>query len=261
MEIWQAIVLGAVQGFTEFLPVSSSGHLLLVQRWFGISENVTFYSVMLHLGTLVPVTIVLRREIVSLFKKPFNKLINLIIATVPAGVAGLLLGVFVDIDAVFSERIWLLALSFLITAAALFFAETRGKKQQIHNPINRKTSFIMGLGQSVGVICGISRSGATITASVVAKADREEAANFTFLMSIPVILAAVGLATVKTLREGSLGGAEFLPVAFGVLSASVTGYIAISFMLKLIKKANYKWFGLYLVLLSFAVMLSFVFGI
>ena len=86
MEIWQAIVLGVVQGFTEFLPVSSSGHLILLQNWFGIQENVIFYSIMLHLGTLIPVIIVLWKEILALFKKPFTKFGYLVLATIPAGI-------------------------------------------------------------------------------------------------------------------------------------------------------------------------------
>ena len=117
MNVWQAIILGAVQGLAEFLPVSSSGHLILLQHWLGIENNVVFYSVMLHLGTLLPVIVVLWREIISLFKKPCSKLLYLVVATVPAGVIGIILAVAVDLDALFSEHIWLLAIAFAFTAA------------------------------------------------------------------------------------------------------------------------------------------------
>ena len=130
MNIWQAILLGAVQGLAEFLPVSSSGHLILLQHWLGIENNVVFYSVMLHLGTLLPVIVVLWREIVSLFKKPFNNLLYLVVATVPAGVIGIIFAVALDLDALFSEHIWLLAIAFAFTAAELLFAERRAKKNR-----------------------------------------------------------------------------------------------------------------------------------
>ena len=250
MEIWQAIVLGAVQGFTEFLPVSSSGHLILLQNWFGIEDNVIFYSIMLHLGTLIPVAIVLWKQIMELFKKPFTKFWYLVIATIPAGIIGIIFSKVFDLDSVFTDNVWLLSITFLITAIEMLFSEFRAKKVQMINPVNLKSSFIMGCGQAVGVLPGVSRSGSTVTAGVLAKVDKTENANFTFLMSIPIILAAIMLESVDFISAGNVGSVDFIPVVLGVLTAALTGYIAISFMLKLIKKANYKWFSLYLVLLS-----------
>ena len=211
MSIWQAIVLGAVQGFAEFLPISSSGHLILFQHWFKIENNVMFYSVMLHIGTLIPVVIVLWKEIVALFKKPFNKMLYLIIATVPAGVIGIIFALFLDLDTLFSEHIWLLAVSFAFT-----------------------------------------------TFGVIGKVDKDANASFTFLMSIPIILAAALLESVKCVKSGTIGEVSVLPLVFGVITAAVTGYIAISFMLKLIKKANYKWFSLYLALMCVATVITAV---
>ena len=250
MEIWQAIVLGAVQGFTEFLPVSSSGHLILLQNWFGITENVIFYSVMLHLGTLVPVLLVLYKEVFALFKKPFNKLWFLILATIPAGVVGIIFSKVIDLDSLFANNVWLLSITFLITAGEMLYSEYRCKKVQMLNEINTKTSFIMGCGQAVGVLPGISRSGTTITFGCLANVKRERNANFTFIMSIPIILAAVLLESVDMIKGGGIGSVDIIPLIFGVLTALICGYIAIKFMLKIIKKANYKWFSLYLVLIS-----------
>ena len=248
MEIWQAIVLGAVQGFTEFLPVSSSGHLMLLQNWFGI-EEAFFYSVMLHIGTLIPVFIVLWKEIWAIFKKPFNKFGYLVIATIPAGIIGIIFTKILDVDVLFENNIWLLSITFLITATELLFAERRCKKVEMINPINLKTSAIMGCGQAVGVLPGISRSGTTITSGTIAKVNRNENANFTFLMSIPIILAAVVLEGYDCIK-GGIVVENFPALILGIVSAAVCGYVAIKFMLALIKKANYKWFSLYLAVLS-----------
>ena len=98
MEIWQAIVLGAVQGLTEFLPVSSSGHLILLQNWFGITEGVIFFSLMLHLGTLVPVIIVLWKEILATLKRPYNKFLYWVVASIPAGIVGIIFSVAFDVS-------------------------------------------------------------------------------------------------------------------------------------------------------------------
>ena len=250
MEIWQAIVLGAVQGFSEFLPVSSSGHLILLQHWFGITEGVLFYSIMLHVGTLIPVIIVLWKEILALFKKPFNKLLYLIVATIPAGILGVVVKLVVDLDAIFSAHIWLLSITFTLTAMELIFAERYSKKVQMLNPINYKSSIIMGAGQGLGIFPGLSRSGTTITFGCIGKVEREQNANFTFLMSIPIIVAAALLEGYDCISSGTIGSIEPMPLILGVLTAALTGYIAITFMLKIIKKANYKWFSLYLVVLS-----------
>ncbi len=256
MEIWQAIILGAVQGFAEFLPVSSSGHLILLQKWFGIEEGVLFFTVMLHLGTLIPVVIVLWSEIVKLFKKPFNLFWCLVLATIPAGVMGIIFSVAIDLDELFANNIWLLGITFLLTAGEMLYSECRAKKVEMLGDINFKSSFIMGCGQAIGVFPGLSRSGTTITFGTLAKVDKEKNANFTFLMSIPIILAAVALQVFKGLTGEGFGDISWLPLIFGVLTAVITGYIAIKFMLKIIKKANYKWFSLYLVLIAISTFIT-----
>ena len=260
MQIWQAIVLGAVQGFSEFLPISSSGHLILIEHWFGIKEGALFYSVMLHIGTLIPVFIVLWKEIIGLFKKPFNKLLYLILATIPAGVVGLILHFTVDLDELFAEKIWLIGITFLLTAGELLFAEIYSKKTPLINPVGAKQALFMGAGQALGVLPGLSRSGTTITFGTMAKTEKGANANFTFLMSIPIILAAAALEGFSCIKEGA-GDISVLPLLFGILTAAVCGYIAIKFMLKIIKKANYKWFSLYLVLLSAATFITYAAGV
>ena len=257
MEIWQAIVLGAVQGFTEFLPVSSSGHLILLQNWFGISQNVVFYSIMLHIGTLIPVVIVLWKQIVGLFKKPFSKFGYLVLATIPAAIVGVVFSVAFDLDLLFTKYYWLLAITFLLTATELIFAERRSKKLEMNNGINVKTAFIMGGGQALGVIPGLSRSGTTITAGCIGKVNREDNANFTFLMSIPIIIAAAAMELIGGIKDGTLVSVSVAPLLIGMVTAAVCGYIAIKFMLKIIKKANYKWFSLYLVGIAIATVVTY----
>ncbi len=258
--IWKSIVLGTVQGLTEFLPVSSSGHLSLLQRVLGYSvegASMTFINVMLHIGTLIPVIFLFRKEILALFKKPFKPLLMLIVATIPAGIVGLL---FNDkIDALFSgeKGLAMLAICFSFTALELLVCETvilcRKKKPK---ELNWQHTVPMGLMQAVALFPGISRSGSTIVAGTVTGAKAEDVAKFSFLMSIPVILgsALVEMKDVIFPESGAvaLGGAEIVGMLFGMVFAAVSGFFAVKVMLKVIQKGNYKWFTLYLVLLSAA---------
>ena len=249
MEIWQAIVLGIVQGLCEFLPVSSSGHLILMQRWLGVTEGGLFFDVMLHIGTLIPVIIVFFKEILELFKKPFKKMILLITATIPAVITGMFLGD--TIDSVFYRgdllSVVLLSVTFVLTAVELFFAEKVSKKAE-SLPLSYKSATIMGLAQGLAILPGLSRSGTVISAGSFSKLERSENASFAFLMSIPIIFGAAVISGYKCVKGGV--NIEIIPLIFGVLSSAIMGYVAIKVMLKVIKKANYKWFSLYLVLLA-----------
>ena len=256
MQIWQAIVLGAVQGFAEFLPVSSSGHLILMQRWLGVTDGGLFFDVMLHGGTLIPVFIIFFKQIIMLFKKPYKKLGLLILATVPAGGTGAFLSSRVE-SAFYSGNLLsacLLAVTFLLTATELFLAEKFGKKRKDLLPLNVNSVTLMGVAQAIAIVPGLSRSGTVISAGVLSKLEKEENASFAFLMSIPIILGAMFISGYKAVK----GGATFepLPIIFGVITSATTGYIAINTMLKVIKKANYKWFSLYLVIMAGASIIS-----
>ena len=259
MQIWQAITLGAVQGLAEFLPISSSGHLLLLQRLFGIEENALFYSVMLHIGTLIPVFIVFFKQIISLFKKPFKKIFLLIVATIPSAVIGVLLGDLIDgvfyKDSTLSAI--LLAVTFLLTATELFIAERVSKRNQNTLPLNFKGATVMGFAQAIAIVPGLSRSGTVISSGVFLRLDREENANFAFLMSIPVILGAALLSGYKCV--GQAISIDVLPLLFGMVTSAVTGYIAINLTLKTIKKANYKWFSIYLIAMAIVSVTEIIF--
>ncbi len=256
--IWKSFVLGAVQGLTEFLPVSSSGHLVFLQKVMGYDlggGSMTFINVMLHFGTLLAVCVVFYKDILGLFKKPFKTLLMLIVATVPAGVVGLL---FNDkIEGLFEgERAFLLlAIFFSVTAILLLLCELIAKSpKRKERDLGWKNAVPMGLMQAVALIPGISRSGSTIVAGTVSGAKTKDVAKFSFLMSIPVILGSVLVELYGFFKAPSFGEGNGLILALGVIvgviSSAVFGFFAIKVMLKVIAKANYKWFALYLILLT-----------
>lgn len=261
MQWWQALVLGFTQGLTEFLPVSSSGHLTFLQKLMGINTGAElFFDIVLHLGTLVAVCAIFWRDILDLFKKPFKTLLYLIVATIPAAIVGLLL------DDIIEEHIMggaytgvYLAIFFLITACVLFATEIFAKRRQNTLPLSWRTTLPMGFAQAVAVLPGISRSGSTIAAGTFAGGSAEDVAKFSFLLSIPIILGSFLVSLVKGILDTERGfaysfeqaGSQFgWCIAIGFIVSAIAGLFAIKVMLAAIKKANYKWFSTYLVLLS-----------
>ncbi|MBE5756566.1 MAG: undecaprenyl-diphosphate phosphatase [Clostridiales bacterium] len=259
MKVWEMILLGFIQGMTEFLPVSSSGHLLIAQKLLGVSsDGYMFYNVMLHIGTLIPVCIIFFKDILGLFKKPFNKLWYLILATIPAGVMGIAFKVFNLEEMLFTSYIPLI-ICYLITAIVLLLAERTARTTAVYKPLNAKRALGMGLAQGIGVFPGISRSGITISGGTFLGLDRDTTASFSFLMSIPIILASALLEGYSAIKGDII--VDALPLICGVISSAVFGYIAIKFMLKLIKKANYKWFSLYIIILIITLVILECLGI
>lgn len=258
MEFWQAIFLGLIQGLTEFLPVSSSGHLVFFQTVFHIEEADMFFDIMLHFGTLVAVFIVFWKDIWALFKRPWKTMLYLIVATIPAAVVGLL---FDDkIEEIFYGGEWL-GIFFLVTAALMFACEIVAKRRKKIYPLCWRTTVPMGLMQAIAVLPGISRSGSTIAAGTFAGAQPKDISKFSFLMSIPVILGSAVIGLKHLIFDG--GFAESVAaypsaghfvgcLILGVAVAALSGFFAIKVMLKVIDAANYKWFSVYLVLLSVA---------
>lgn len=268
MEVWQAILLGLIQGLTEFLPVSSSGHLVLLQRLFGLDGGL-FIPIILHLGTLVAVCTVFFKDIIALFKKPFKTLFLLVLASIPAAVAGLFAGDYIE-EVILNGKYAaiILAIFFLLTATVLFVTEAVAKKRTKGCDICLRTAIPMGLAQAVAVLPAISRSGSTICAGTLAGGRSEEVAKFSFLMSVPVILGSFAVDLAKGLYAGSIqqtfaeGGITFgIAVAVGFIVSALVGLFAIKVMLKAIKKANYKWFSLYLVVLAFTCIILQITGI
>lgn len=252
MTILESILLGIVQGLTEFLPVSSSGHLVLLQNVFGISEPQLFFDTMLHLGTLVAVVIVMWKSIVDIFKNLFSKMtLYLIIATIPAVVATLLFGDFFE-DAFAGQY---LGYGFLLTACILTLSEILSKRVHKKREIGMGSALGMGVMQAVAIFPGVSRAGSTIGGGLVSGIGRREAASFSFLMSIPAILGSVVLQGAKIFKETSLN-VDWLPVIIGTVCAAVAGYYAIKFMLALISKKRLYGFAVYVAVLGIFVLLD-----
>ena len=241
MSILEAVILGIIQGFTEFLPISSSGHLVVAQRIFNVENQMLSFEVTVHLGSLVAVFAVYWKEIYGLVKKPFQNITYMLIAaTIPAVIAGLLFKR--QIEALF-EGGFLLAFSFIITGLLLLYSDNIKNGRKRGQDIRLSDSLVIGCMQAVAIMPGISRSGSTLTAGLHQGLSRETAARFSFLLSIPTILGAAVLILKDVAASGE--GVSFLPLLFGFLSAMLSGYLSIRFMLNIIKKYKLRYFGYY----------------
>jgi len=264
MNIIKAIILGIVQGLTEFLPVSSSGHLVLMQKIFGITAPTLFFDTMLHIGTLTAVFAVLWRDIWDILRKIIQPLTGfLILATIPAVAAALLFGDV--IEHVFESGKYL-GVCFLATTALLIIAELLSKRAVAGNGLKKAENMnwldalIIGIMQAVAIAPGISRSGATISGALSRRLDRDFAARFSFLMSIPAILGALVL-QVKDLVKGSaaeiagesIGAAAIIA---GTVSAAIVGFFAVKLMLKIIREKSLYGFAIYTAVLGALVLLD-----
>ena len=281
MNAIQGLILGIVQGLTEFLPISSSGHLLVLQKIFGIDtdgqlllnillhlgtlvavEVPGFYDVLLHLGTLVAVFAVYWRRIWNMLCHPIQSELKwLVVATIPAVIAALV----VDFDAAFEGQfiIWSFYLTSVVLVAGDVIGKWRRRNHRVHKRVGVKDALTMGVMQAVAILPGLSRSGSTISAGVASGLTRKRAADFSFLMSIPAILGSLVLELKGVVLDGEpIGDVTLLPTLLGVLAAAVFGFIAIKGMLKLIRRVSMKWFALYTFLLgTFLLLDKFVFKI
>ncbi len=249
------MILGLVQGLTEFLPVSSSGHLILVRELMGLNNGESFllFDVTAHLGTLVAVAIVLYKPILGLFKKPYKNMVMLVVATVPAVIVGFTCKDY--IEQYFSTAKYL-CFFFMFTAVIMLVSEFAAKRNKSPKDLGWGGAVAMGLMQGAGVFPGVSRSGSTIFGGTVAGTDSSKVATFSFLMSIPVICGSLLLSVIDVAQAGTINQINWFEIFVGAASAFVSGYFAVRVMLKLIAKANFKWFSLYLFIIS---ILTFAF--
>jgi len=273
MSVWEALILGIVQGITEFLPVSSSGHLVLLQRIFGINEPSLVFETALHGGTLLAVIVVLWRDIWNILRRFFQPLtLYLVIATIPTVIAALL---FKDqIEAAFATGAFL-GYAFLVTSALLFFSEMlfrRSKKSgglmaelegssaaRGKDEMNLTDALLIGLFQAIAIIPGISRSGATISAALSRRLDRDFAARFSFLLSIPAIIGALILHARELAEIGSgdgTGTITLLPLAAGTISAAIVAFFSIRLILKIIRERSLHGFAIYTGILGIFVLID-----
>ena len=272
MTYLQAVILGLVQGLAEFLPISSSGHLALLENFFGIKESdMLFLTVMLHFGTLIAVFIVFWKDIWELLQelvltikdlctgkglrlneRPVRKLgVMIIVACIPTAIIGVLFG---DIfEGLYSKPI-AIAIMLICTAILLILAETYGGGDRNITNLNFRNSIFVGLVQGIAIIPGISRSGSTLFASLLCKLDREFAVKFVFLISIPTILGSLILELPDGIKAG-VSGSEWGPVIVGVLVAFLSGLFAIKVMLKVVTNRKLKYFSYYLFVVAAAVII------
>jgi undecaprenyl-diphosphatase len=255
MSIFEAIILGAVQGLTEFLPVSSSGHLVLFQKIAGINEPALFFDTMVHAGTLIAVFIALWDDIRNILRRIVQPLTGyLILATIPTVIAAL---VFKDrIEDAFQSGAYL-GFSFIATALALLTAEFISGRVVCFKPqaaMGWFDALLIGICQAIALVPGISRSGMTLSGALSRHLDRDFAARFVFLLSIPAILGALVL-QLKDLVAGEAVIAQSpAPIVAGVLSAAVTGFFAIKFMLRIVAARPLRGFALYVAILGVLVL-------
>ena len=257
MDILQGIILGIVQGLTEFLPVSSSGHLILFKKLFGIDQEqfgLTF-DIALHFATLIAVFVVFWPDIVAILKKPVQKLTGLlIIATIPAIFVGLFLDDYIE---EISQSGGFLGFAFLFTAALMFFSQKIPSKSKNLDMMKYSDAAVIGLMQGVAVMPGISRSGSTTSAGLIMGVEKAASMRFAFLMSIPVILgsAVLGVKDVVTNPEPI----NWAPVLAGMLAAGVSGYFAVRFMLNFFKKRSLNIFSVYVAVLGILILIDQLF--
>ncbi|MDR0463661.1 MAG: undecaprenyl-diphosphate phosphatase [Treponema sp.] len=266
MNVVEAVILGIVQGLTEFLPVSSSGHLVLLQKIFNIKEPSLFFDTMLHAGTLTAVFVVLWKDIWEILKKPFQKLtLFLIIATVPAVIAALLFKDSIEsifISAKFLGWCFLFTTVLLVTAEILSRRKTNCANLKTADSMNWIDAVIIGIMQAIAIPPGISRSGATISGALFRGLDRDFAARFSFLLSIPAILGAVVLQAKDLLKASAAAvtsaqtSVNAGAVIAGTITAAVVGFFAVKFMLKIIREKSLYGFAVYTGVLGVLVLLD-----
>ena len=268
MEWWQAILLGLVQGLTEFLPVSSSGHLMIFKELLGVDgEGFLDFTVTVHLATVLSTILVfwaaIRQLLKGLLQFRYNDetdyIAKICVSMIPVFVVGMF---FKDqVESLFGENLTTVAVCLLVTAALLFFSDHFGRWFQVcprerRNGISFLQAFVVGLGQACAVAPGLSRSGTTIAVGLISGVKRDVMAQFSFLMVLVPILGEAFLDLVGgDLTAGSGIGAW--PLIIGFVSAFLSGMFACKVMIALVKKAKLKWFALYCALVGIACLFNF----
>ncbi|MFC1613017.1 undecaprenyl-diphosphate phosphatase [Patescibacteria group bacterium] len=249
MSILQSIILGAIQGVTEWLPISSSGHLVIAQEFFGL-QNYLFFDILLHTTTLFVVFIVFWKDIIEIlksiikldFKSEYGELaVFIITGSIPTAIIGFL---FQNIFEKLFTNLFAVAISLMVTGILLL--STKIKKHQKSANLNKKKATLIGIAQGVAIIPGISRSGATISAGILSGIDRMKVARFSFLLSIPAILGAL----LFKINKNIIAYTKWQPIIFGMITALIVGYIFLKLLLSIIKSDKFHIFGYYCITLS-----------
>ena len=263
MEWFEALILGIIQGLTEYLPVSSSGHLAIGANLFGLSgeENLTF-TVAVHVATVLSTIVILWHEIVwlftDLFKFKWNEgtkyIVNILISMIPVAIVGFF---FKDkVEAVFGSGLLVVGICLMVTATLLAFSYwARPRQRENISPLH---AFIIGIAQALAVLPGLSRSGSTIATGLLLGNKKERLAQFSFLMVIPPILGEA-LLDVKDMAEmgvsQAMAGISPLALAVGFLAAFISGCLACKWMISIVKKGKLIWFALYCAVVGLATII------
>ncbi|MBA2685955.1 MAG: undecaprenyl-diphosphate phosphatase [Gemmatimonadaceae bacterium] len=263
MTVFQALVLGILQGLAEFLPISSSAHLALAPWLFGWPEPGLAVDVALHVGTLVAVLFYFRDEWMKLIVAALQivrtqriqsveqrRVIFLIVATIPGAIAGLLLNDYAESQ---FRSPALIATALAVMGVVLWFVDRIRPATRPLESLRWSDAILIGLAQMAALLPGVSRSGATITAGRSLALDRESAATFSFLMSMPIIAAAAVFKVPHLLRDG---GAS-MPLLIGVLASAISGWLAIAVVMRYVRSHSYGVFAVYRVVVGLAVLALF----
>ena len=248
-EMLRSALLGIIQGLTEFLPISSSGHLELAKFFLGddsMAEESLLMTVTLHAATALSTLLIFRKEVAEIFKGLFQFKWNeelefslkIILSMIPAAVVGL---VFEEqIERLFNQRIMLVGFMLILTGLLLFLAD---RAQQTNKSVSYGNALVIGIAQAIAILPGISRSGATISTSVLLGIDREKSARFSFLMVVPLILGKMA----KDILDGEMvmSAGQAVPLTVGFISAFITGALACIWMIKLVKRSKLTYFSVY----------------
>ena len=261
----EALILGVVQGLTEFLPVSSSGHLTILSNLFGLEgeSNLTMI-VVLHVATVLSTLTILWKEVVWIFKDLFSKqswksysglnegtkfAINILISMIPVAIVGFC---FKDmVEEIFGSGLLIVGIMLLVTASLLafsYYAKPRQRKE-----ISPLHAFIIGIGQALAVMPGLSRSGTTIATGLLLGNKKERMAQFSFLMVIPPVLGEALLDTLDIAEQGfstAMSGISAVSLAVGFIAAFITGCLACKWMINIVKKGKLIWFAVYCVIVG-----------
>ncbi len=266
MEWFEALILGLLQGLTEYLPVSSSGHLAIGSALFGIEgeENLAF-TIVVHVATVFSTLVILWKEIDWIFKGLFKfqmndetrYVINIIISMIPIGIVGVF---FKDeVEAIFSSGLLVVGCCLLLTAVLLTFSYYYKPRQKAE--ISKKDAFIIGLAQACAVLPGLSRSGSTIATGLLLGDDKAKLAQFSFLMVIPPILGEALLDGMKLMKgEAIAGDIPTLSLIIGFVAAFVSGCLACKWMINIVKKGKLVYFGIYCAIAGALTLILNLFG-
>jgi len=260
MTVFQAVILGLVQGLAEFLPISSSAHLVLTPWVFGWSDPGLSFDVALHVGTLIAVLWYFRAEWVKLTQSAIalvrtrradteekRRFLYLVVATIPAAVGGVLLEDYAETT---FRSPALMAVTLMVMGVVLWAVDRYAARDRPLAALSLRDAVLIGLAQVLALVPGVSRSGSTMTAGRALRLDRQSAAVFSFLMSMPIIAAAAVLKMPEALREHGLS----MQMVVGIVASALSGWLAISILLRLVVRHSYGVFAAYRVLLGAGIL-------